>query len=237
MEAITKWLLAKKAPYLNAGGKGFTKSYRLHPTALAAAKVKICFKKNVVQPLRDKSELTNDEAKFVHKNLKRLAVRNDLLPQADVIDEVDAEDCAEGIYFQAFNVHYSAKAKRLYHAAINMPKVARKNLILKSDASVPLFEYDVKSCTPVILLGLVKDPTERATLTALLDGDIYTAIATESGVAKDRAEIKVDFLKFLNGAVRNYVFTFFHEHLPNLAELVMKGQRRRQGHGVVRATD
>jgi len=147
--------------YQNDAGKGFTKSYRLHPTALAASKVKLDFKKKVVQPLRDKSELKDDVAKFVHDNLKRLDVRTDLLRQNNVIDEVDAEDWAERIHFEAFNVHYSDKTKRLYHAAINMPKVARKNLILKADASVPLYEYDVKSCTPVILLGLANDPRKR----------------------------------------------------------------------------
>jgi hypothetical protein len=230
MEQLKDWqIIHINDAYLNADGKGFTKSYRLHPSALAASKVKICFKKKQVQPLRDKSKLTNGVAAFVHENLKRLTVRTDLLPQADVIDEVDAEDAAEDIYFQAFNVHYSEKAKRLFHTAILMPKVARKNLILKSDASVPLFEYDVKSCMPVIILGLIQDPAERATLTTLLDGDIYTAIADESGVTKDRAEIKVDFLKFLNGGVRNYVFTFFHEHLPTFAELVLKGKGAENG--------
>ena len=230
LERLEEWrIIDINEAYQNDAGKGFPKSYRLHSTALAASKVKICFKKKQVQPLRDKSTLTDNVTAFVHENLKRLTVRTDLLPQADVIDEVDAEDAAEDIYFQAFNVHYAPKAKRLYHAAILMPKVARKNLILKSDASVPLFEYDVKSCMPVTLLGLIQDPTERATLTALLDGDIYTAIANESGVTKDRAEIKVDFLKFLNGGVRNYVFTFFHQHLPTLAALVLKGKGADKG--------
>lgn len=230
LDRLKEWcILEINDAYLNAGGSGFTKSYRLHPSAQAAAKVKLKFKKKQVHPLRDKSKLTDGVAAFVHENLKRLTVRTDLLPQANVIDEVDAEGSAEEIYFQAFNVHYSAKAKRLYHAAILMPKVARKNLILKSDASVPLFEYDVKSCMPVTLLGLIQDPAERTTLTALLDGDIYTAIADESGVTKDRSEIKVDFLKFLNGGVRNYVFTFFHAHLPTLAALVLKGKGADKG--------
>jgi len=215
--------------YQNDAGKGFTKSYRLHPTAQAASKVKICFKKKVAQPLRDKSKLTDNVAAFVHENLRRLDVRPDLLPQSDAIDDVDAEDWAERIHFQQFNVHYSSKAKRLYHAAISMPKIARRNLILKADASVPLYEYDVKSCMPVILLGLIQDPAERATLMALLDGDIYTAIATECAVTKDRADVKDDFLMFLNGGVRNYVYTFFHQHLPVVAELVLKGKGAKNG--------
>ena len=230
LDRLEEWdIIQINNGYLNAGGSGFTKSYRLHPSAQAAAKVKLKFKKKQVHPLRDNSKLTDGVAAFVHENLKRLTVRTDLLPQADVIDEVDAEDAAEEIYFQAFNVHYSPKAKRLYHAAILMPKVARKNLILKSDASLPLFEYDVKSCMPVILLGLIQDPAERATLTALLDGDIYTAIASECGVTDSRDDIKREFLKFVNGGVRNYVYTFFHQHLPTFAELVLKGKGADKG--------
>jgi hypothetical protein len=230
LDRLKEWdILEINDAYLNAGGSGFTKSYRLHPSALAAAKVKIKFKKKQVHPLRDNSKLTDGVIAFVHENLKRLTVRTDLLPQADVIDEVDAEGAAEEIYFQAFNVRYSPKAKRLFHAAILMPKIARKNLVLKSDASVPLFEYDVKSCMPVILLGLIKDPAERATLTALLDGDIYTAIASDCGVTDSRDDIKREFLRFVNGGVHNYVFTFFHAHLPTLAELVLKGKGADKG--------
>ena len=218
--------------YLNAEGSGFCKGYRLHSNAREANKVKLRFKKKVVQPLRDKSKLTDDVAKFVHDNLKRLTVRTDLLAQTDVVDEADAKDWAERIHFEAFNVHYSPKAKRLYHAAILMPKVARRNLILKADASVPLFEYDIKSCMPVILLGLIQDPAERATLTTLLAGDIYTAIATERGITKDRDDIKDDFLMFINGGVHNYVYAFFRQHLPTLAAWALSGKGAEKGKGM-----
>jgi hypothetical protein len=215
--------------YQNEDGKGFPKSYRLHPTALAAPKVKVCFKKKQVHPLKDKSKLTDDVADFVYRNLKRLTVRTDLLPQADPSDEVAAEDWAEAIHFEQFNVHYSPKAKRLYHAAITMPKVARKNLILKAEPALPLFEYDVKSCTPVILLGLANDVAEKATLKSLLDGDIYTAIASEAGETKERDDIKRDFMLFVNGSIQNYVYTFFYTHLSLLTERVMRSKRAEKG--------
>jgi len=48
--------------YLNDNGEGFPKSYRLHPTALSAPKVKVCFRKKQVHPLRDNSKLTDDVA-------------------------------------------------------------------------------------------------------------------------------------------------------------------------------
>ncbi len=46
--------------YLNAEGGGFCKGYRLHASARAANKVKLCFQKRQVQPLRDKSKLTDE---------------------------------------------------------------------------------------------------------------------------------------------------------------------------------
>ena len=211
------------------GEDGFCKGYRLRPQAMASPLRKKCFPKKQVHPFRDKSEVTDKVIRFVHANLKRLTVRADLLAQANLIDDVDAETWAERIYFGQFNIHYSAKAKRLYHTAITMPKVARRNLILKENLALPLYEFDVKSCTPVILLGLVKDPAERATLKLLLDGDIYATIASESGVTKDRDSIKEDFMIFLNGAIPNYVHTFFQKHLPSLAELLMKGKKADKG--------
>jgi hypothetical protein len=227
LDALNEWrIIDINDRYLNADGKGFSKSYRLRPASQAANKVKICIQKQIVRPLRDRSELTSDVAKFVHRNLKRITVRTDLLSQANVIDEVDAENWAERIYFQQFNVHYSAKVERLFHSAITMPRIARKNLVLKADASVPLFEYDIKSCTPVILLGLIKDPSERTKLTNLLTGDIYSTVANASGVTDDRDDIKKDFLRFLNGAVENYFYTYFHTHMPVLTERVMAGAKQ-----------
>lgn len=230
LNMLQEWRIIEiNEQYLNDPDEGFCKSYRLHRTARAARKVKVCFQKKQVHPLKDKSKLTDDVAEFVHCNLKRLTVRTDLMPQADPIDEVAAEDWAEAIHFEQFNVHYSPHARRLYHAAIVMPKVARKNLILKADASVPLFEYDIKSCMPVILLGIPKEPTENTTLKALLDGDIYTTIANECGVTDSRDDIKQEFLRFVNGGVRNYVYTFFHQHLPTLAEWSLEGKGAKKG--------
>jgi len=229
VKQLEAWDIIKINPSYWSGEDGFCMGYRLSAVALAAPKVKVCFRKKQVHPVRDKSELTDGVAEFVYRNLKRLTVRTDLLPQADLIDEVAAENWAEAIHFEQFNVHYSPKARRLYHAAILMPKVARRNLLLKENPDVPLYEYDVKSCTPVILLGVAHDPAERATLTALLDGDIYTAIATEAGVTKERDDIKKDFMFFVNGSVQNYVHTFFHIHLPRLTEYLMARKGAEKG--------
>lgn len=230
LDILEEWrIVSINDRYSNSEGKGFPKSYRLYPSAARAEKVIAPFDRKVIQPLRDQSKLSNDAARFIHRNLNRLAVRDDLLPQANLIDEVEAVNAAVKVYYGKFNLHYASHAKRLYHTVIQMPSVARKNLILKSDASVPLFEYDIKSCMPVILLGIPKPPAENATLTALLNGDIYTAIANECGVTDSRDDIKQEFLRFVNGGVRNYVYTFFHQHLPTLAKWALKGKGAKKG--------
>jgi hypothetical protein len=95
---------------------------------------------------------------------------------------------------------------------------------------VPLSEYDVKSCTPVILLGLTKNnPDEKAKLENLLAEDIYTTIAVEQGVTKDRDDIKEDFMIFVNGAIKNYIFQYFQTHLPILTELIMRQKKAEKG--------
>lgn len=230
LNQLQRWhIIEVNEQYLNDPEHGFCKSYRLHPAARKARKVKVCFDKKAGRPLRDKSKLSDDVAEFVYCNLKRLTVRSELLAHANIVDEVEAGEWAARIHFEQFNVHYSPKARRLYHAAISMPKVARRNLVVKGDPALALYEYDVKSCMPVILLGIAYDPAEKARLKTLLDGDIYTTIANESAVTKERDDIKLDFMLFLNGSVLNYVQTFFHTHLPSLTETVMKSKGAEKG--------
>ena len=112
------------------GEGGFCKGYRLHPQAQSSGKTRINFAKKQVHPLKDKSDLTDNVVGFVHRNLTRLAVRADLLPQANVIDEVDAEDWAENLLGPVQRPLFQ-EAKRLYHGAITMPNVARRNLVFR----------------------------------------------------------------------------------------------------------
>lgn len=230
IDRLREWqIIEVNEPYLTTENVGFPKSYRLHPTAQAADKVKIVFDKNVVQPLRDKSVLTDEVTEFVFRNIQRIGVRSELLEQSNVVDEVEAFEWANIVASGKFNVHYSGKTKRLYHTLINMPRIARRNLVLKDKPATPLFEYDVKSCAPVILLGATKDPGERANLVSMLEGDIYTTIANDTGVTKDRDVIKEDFMMFLNGGVENYVYTFFRRHMPILTELVLRQRKVEKG--------
>ena len=228
VDQLAEWQIIQVNPrYRSTGERTFCMSYRLTHRAAAAEKRKIWFEKKVVQPLKDRSKLTDDVAAFVHRNLQRLAIRADLLPQADVIDEVAAEQWAETIYRQQFNLKYSGNVKRMFHSVIVMPRVARRNLILKDTPTTPLYEYDIKSCHPVLMLALVKKSGEDAkAFTDLLDGDIYSTVARECGVEADRDDMKVDFLKFANGKAKNYFHAYFSERFPKLVQFMDKNKKK-----------
>jgi hypothetical protein len=48
-------------------------------------------------------------------------------------------------------------------------------------------------------------------------------------VTDSRDDIKQEFLRFVNGGIRNYVYTFFHQHLPTLAEWALQGKGAKKG--------
>jgi len=204
--------------YLNAEGHGFTKGYRPHRLALEAPLVKVRFKKKQAQPLKDHSELTDEVTEFVLANCKRVGIKTELATQANDAEEVDAEDFAERIYWGQFNVRYGGKVRRMFHTILEMPSTGRPNLVFKENPEVHLCEYDVKSCHPVLLLQIMKDEKEKDALKELLSEDLYTLIASEYGVARERDVIKKDFLYFANGRTRNYFHRYFRNHFPLLTQ-------------------
>ena len=206
--------------YQNADGHGFPKAYRLHRSALESPFVKVRFQKKQAHSLEDHSILTDEMAEFVLANCKRVGIKTDLAPQMSDVDEVDAEDFAERIFYGQYNVRYGRKVIRLYHTIIEMPSAARTNLVFSEDPTVHLCEYDVKSCHPVLLLSIMEDKKEKDALRQLLNGDIYTTIANESGVTDDRDTIKKDFLKFANGKTRNYFHRYFRKHFPRVTQYI-----------------
>ena len=228
VDQLAEWKIIQVNPrYRSTGERKFCMSYRLTHHAAAAEKRKIWFEKKVVQPLKDRSKLTDDVATFVHRNLQRLTIRADLLPQADRVDEVAAEQWAETIYWQQFNLKYSKDVKRMFHSVIVMPRVARRNLILKDAPTIPLYEYDIKSCHPVLMLALVKrSGDDENAFTDLLNGDIYSTVARDRGVEADRDDMKVDFLKFANGKAKNYFHAYFSKRFPRLVQFMDKNKKK-----------
>lgn len=225
-QLVTWRVIEVNDSYLADGGKGFSKSYRLHPDVQRDPIVTMNFQKKVVQPLKDNSDLSTNLLRFVHDNLRRVSIKAQLKVEGDLIDEVDAEQSAELVYFKKFDLHYSKVARRLYHTIVLMPKVARNNLVFNENPAEPLYEYDVKSCHPVLLLTLMKDASERAEYFKLLDGDIFTTVAEASGVVADREDIKLELNRFVNGKVENYVHDYFKTHFPILTATVMRQPKK-----------
>lgn len=206
--------------FCHEGEVSFSKGYRLHSSVVDSEKVTKAFAKKRVKPLKDQSQLVNPVCHFVHTNLKKVTVLETLTQTTNNVEEVECEEWAEKIYWDQFNLKYGHKVSRMYHSIILMPKASRKNLLYKDDHKVQLFEYDVKSCHPVLLMSMITSPSEKERFKKVLDTDIYTTIAKEMGVTKDRELIKDDFMFFINGEVKNYFHTFFKEHFPMLSEQI-----------------
>lgn len=219
-QLITWGIIEENRHWNNRGERRFCISYRLTHRSAAVPKERICFGKKIVQRPPDRSTISDDVSAFVHDNLKKLAIRSELVSQADLVDEVSAEQWASRVYLQQFNLKYSKKVKRMFHCVIVMPRVARRNLVLRDSPTTPLYEYDIRSCHPVLLLALIKDAKERSDYEQLLSGDIYTTIAHESGIEDERDDLKQDFLRFANGKATNYYHEYFCKRFPQLTQRI-----------------
>jgi hypothetical protein len=208
--------------YLNDEEHGFCKSYRLTLESRLAEKKTIDFKIKKKLNLVDRSELNDDISKYVHDQLNRIGILTDLVSQNNLIDDVDAKDWAPSVFKRQWNVRYGKKVSRMYHTLICMPKVSRKNLLFKESVGTQLYDYDIKSCHPVLLLTLSTDSKEQEEYRNLLDTDIYETISREEGIKRDRDSVKKDFLYFLNGGGKNYFYDYFHHHFPLLLNAITK---------------
>ena len=220
LNQLEKWgIIEINNNYSNFESNEFCKSFRIIDNS---NKVTISFNKKKIKPLLDKSVITDARSEFIFRSLNRIGVLNDLIPTDDLIDEVESEQWSEKIFFGKFDLHYSNKVKRLFHSIILMPSNCRKNLVLKEATAVQLFEYDIKSALPVILLTLTSDENERSKLKLLLDGDIYYTIYNNSGLGyQPRKKIKIQFMEFVFGSIQNYFFDYFKLNYPILSNNII----------------
>jgi hypothetical protein len=231
---LTEWGIIETNPKFAHGNadpdNNFSKSFRWTIQAEMSGTVKKSFKEKVRNPFEDTTELVNDQQKWIYNNLKRLDVSDYLRQIDDVVDDVDAEWDAKKIFFMIFNLHCGKKVSRLYHTVLTMRKDSRRNLRMLKEAGevIPqiLYEYDVKSCHPVLCLCLMSDPTERAEYIDLLDGDLYTTIAVAMGVTMKREDLKTEYMRFLNGLIHNFFYEYYREHFPVfIAEIDKRGKK------------
>ena len=99
----------------------------------------------------------------------------------------------------------------------------RRNLVYVE----PLVDFDVRTCVPVLLLTLFTDSDEQRRYRAMLDTDIYTEIAKETGIQMERKPLKKEFAKVVNAKNRNqswlrqhFILLFFKKHFPKFTREV-----------------
>lgn len=226
---IGKGELDENPSYLAGGDDAFTKSYRLTRTALGSGIVKVTYQRKKAQPPKSKPRQTSGDVviDFVEKNVRKLTVPKTLVwGNDDIADSRTHESCVQ-IFHQRFDVNRGPQCRRLLHPVICMPKVGRANLQL-TDSTEHLFEYDVKSCHPVLMLNLFTDPAERQSYSQLLEADVYDGAAAVMQKALTRDEVKQDFMEAINRSERDlgvlekkWVYQFFRQKFPIFTEQVL----------------
>lgn len=230
VDRLVEWgELEVNESYKAAAGSGFTKSYQVPLAAKSTGTTTITFLRKKIQPPRPKPPITTGGVAFdwADKNLRRLTVAESLLVGPNAITSAMVHESCWRIFYGDFNLRRGAVCRRLYHAVIEMAKEGRANLKL-IDSSDTLYEYDVKSCHPVLLLDLFTDPTERLRYSELLDVDIYDGVAAVMKKELSRDEVKEDFMAAINpenrkpsSLGRKWVYRFFRQEFPIFTEQVL----------------
>lgn len=215
--------------YRADAGKGNPKSFKVPKAALQSGTTKLVFQRKKIQPPRAKPPKSSGDAvlDFVGENLRKLIVAENLLSGVDAVTDSLIHHFCWRTFFGDFNLRRGQNCRRLYHAVIEMPKEGRANLRL-ADSADELFEYDVKTCHPVLMLGLFTDTTERQRYGQLLDVDVYDGVAAVMDKALSRDEVKEDFQEAINTSdrrlatlERKWVYRFFEQEFPIFTQQVL----------------
>lgn len=98
--------------------------------------------------------------------------------------------------------------------------------------ATPLYEFDVKTCLPTLLLTLFSDPDESRRYRELLEGDTYNTIRDETGMRLGRDEVKRQFAMVINTKnrsepwlFRHPIMQFFQERFPLFVAGVLARRR------------
>ncbi len=227
---IRKGELDENRSYWAGGGDdAHPMSYRLTRTALGSGIVKVTYQRKKAQPPKSKPRQPSGDVviEFVEKNLRKLTVAKTLVWGNDDIAHSRTHEFCVQIFHQRFDVHRGPQCRRLLHPVISMPKVGRANLQL-ADSTEQLFEYDVKSCHPVLMLNLFTDSAERRSYSQLLEADVYDGAAAVMQKALTRDEVKQDFMEAINRSERDlgvlekkWVYQFFRQKFPIFTEQVL----------------
>ncbi|MGC3960483.1 MAG: hypothetical protein QM813_21905 [Verrucomicrobiota bacterium] len=201
-------------------------SYRVPLAAMRDGVCSVNFGRERFYAPTPENNPTDDASRYALKCLSDLNVVKDgkfWLPEEPTRRSRIKDHC-EHIAYKDFGLTYGNKSKRLFHRVVMMPSEGRRNL---KHWCMPLVEYDVKSCHPLLLVTLFERTAERRRYQDLLVGDIYTTIGEAVGVT-DRERIKIDFLRVVNAGNKSStwlqqqcVYAFFREHFPHFTKSVL----------------
>ena len=221
--------------YYSFKNKGVCKCYSLTTSAIKSGYYKKDFKKNKPSVLTDsdnvvfnKIDIIDPVISYTHtsvKNLKTIkTIPTPAICAGKMLDEIESDFITseitdkhwlEKLEYNNYSIHYGANCGRLYHPVISMSKNARKTVFYKNSDTV--YDYDIKTCFPVLLLKFVPE-LEKVAYKQLLNGDIYTAIIDNTRYSRDNC--KKSFQMFINGFVKNYVYAWFEASLPLTFEYI-----------------
>lgn len=112
---------------------------------------------------------------------------------------------------------------RLHTNITNCPKLIR--FCMKMEGK-KLVEYDVVSCQPFLLLGIMKDEDEKRRWYELIKKDIYTEIGKIIGSSETRDELKIRFYKEVlfgknHVTVNSKIFKELRKEFPKLCQTIL----------------
>ena len=215
----------------SAFSNGTTKKYWIPSAALTTGVITRDFKVGRVRLTKDDSKFSaaTPWVEFIFQNLQQLSIAKKLLEIADPIESACCHDYAKKVFSGEFNCHYGDKSRRLFHSIIQMPKLGRANLIWRDTGNPLEYEFDIKSCHPVLLLTLMTNTEERNRYCCVLDCDIYDVIRAFDDNKDTRDGCKTEFLRFINydkkshsASKNNYVYQFFKNHFPFFTNDILK---------------
>ena len=210
--------------YVNRNGDGRCMSYWVPQPALKSGLVLAEYRMERLPRLKRQTTAPDEVSRYNLECMRQLSTRIQLeLPQKP--DRASAiHEHMVGIALGDYGVRYGkSEGGRLFHRVIQMPKEGRKNLLFRE----PLYEFDVGTCLPTLLLTQFSDPDERRRYRRLLEGDIYTSIREEAGMLMERKGVKKEFAKAVNAKDRSEpwlrqhsIVRWFHHHFPHFTQKV-----------------
>ena len=171
------------------GKKSYTKKYSIPLDAMETCKVSFP-KQRIEKPKKILPEVKDERFDWIAECIRKVGlVDNIFIPPSGLTHEKQVRifDGLEDISLRKDNAKIGDKGGRLTHTIILMPEEGRHNLTVNGK---PLTEGDIITCFPYLLSKFFEDKEEKAKYEAMLDKDIYSVMASDLNISRDKAKDK-----------------------------------------------